>query len=65
MKDEIDKDLLGTKAKKWDDSVAIPDRIGNSAEGAIKLDIREMDQKQNTFYIRHGFLDEKITRADP
>ena len=65
VKDEIDKDRLGLKPARWNESVAIPDRIGNSADGTIKTDIRDMDQSQKTFMIRQGFLDEKITRSDP
>ena len=37
VKEEIDSDRLGLKAPKWNEIVAIPDRIGDSADPVPKV----------------------------
>ena len=63
VKCEIDKDLLGTKAAKWDPSVSLP-RVKAGAELVIGGSFKHLDNKHQRFLIKQGFADEKITKAD-
>jgi hypothetical protein len=63
VKSEIDKDLLGTKPSRWNPSVSLP-RAQAGAELVIGGKFKELDNKHQQFMIKHGFADEKITKAD-
>jgi hypothetical protein len=60
---EVDKDLLGTKASRWNDSVALP--RSNRPEDMGGDFNKDLAISHRNFLIRHGFKDETITRSDP
>lgn len=63
VQDEIDKDLLGTKASKWNGSVLLPS--SNRPEDMGGNFNKDLEIPHQNFLIRHGFKDETYTRSDP
>ena len=45
MTSEIDRDLLGTKASKWNSSVRLPDQNPHHMGGDFHKDLQESHQK--------------------
>mmetsp|Transcript_16070 Transcript_16070/g.27123 ORF Transcript_16070/g.27123 Transcript_16070/m.27123 type:complete len:293 (+) Transcript_16070:231-1109(+) len=64
IKEEIDKDLLGTKPQKWNQSVNLPrSKAGHEQEmGGTFQDLNNNHQK---FMISKGFFDETFCRTKP
>lgn len=58
VKEEIDRDLLGTKPYKWNPSVSLPQK-------EIGEDLQNLQLRHQRFLISKGFADEKITRPKP
>ena len=56
VQDEIDKDLLGTKKERWNNSVSQPTGF---------TDTKDIAEEHKKFLIRKGFMDETYTREDP
>ena len=63
VQDEIDRDLLGTKASKWNGSVSLP--TSNRPEDMGGNFSKDLQHSHQNFLIRHGFKDATITRSDP
>jgi hypothetical protein len=61
--DEIDRDLLGTKASKWNGSVSLPS--GNHPEDMGGNFNKDLQNSHQNFLIRHGFKDASFTSSDP
>ena len=60
---EVDMDLLGTKASKWNASVSLPS--GNHPEDMGGNFNKDLQNSHQNFMIRHGFKDATFTSSDP
>lgn len=61
VKDEIDRDLLGTKSVKWNSSVSLPIKIVPT----VGEDPQKLQEKHKRFLIKKGFSDEVFTKPIP
>ena len=70
VKDEIDRDLLGTKPDLWNPSVSLSTKIGTTdgqgGRGGMAGGIfKELSNNHQKFMIKQGFQDETITVSGP